>query len=75
VTLKADAGPATPGAARPTGTITLSEGAKVLGTLALGSGPVSLQETGLTKGGHTYTASYTGDGNYLAEGTILTVTV
>jgi Bacterial Ig-like domain (group 3) len=66
VTVRADAGPTTLGAAKPTGTFTLKDGTTIIGAVALGTGPVVIQAGKLTKGTHALTAAYSGDGNYLA---------
>src|SRR5205823_1544226 len=75
VTLRAEVGPAAPGAAKPTGTVTFKDGAAVLGTVALGTGPASLSGVKLTHGAHTLTAIFGGDANYLTAPTDLSLTI
>jgi hypothetical protein len=61
----------------PTGTVTFKDGATTLGSAALnGSGQASFSTTALTAGGHSITASYSGDTNF-GSGTspVLTQTV
>jgi hypothetical protein len=68
--------PVAPGAGVPTGTVTFSEGSKVLGTAQLdNTGLASLFVTGLTKGKHTITATYSGDGDFLASTAVLVLNV
>jgi hypothetical protein len=58
--------PVAPGAGLPTGTITLFDGAAVVGTAQLdGHGQVFLEVT-LAPGTHSLTASYSGDSSFLA---------
>jgi hypothetical protein len=66
VTVRADFGPAAFGAAKPTGTVKLTDGSTVLGTFPLGPGPVIFQTSTLAKGTHALTATYSGDANYSA---------
>jgi hypothetical protein len=55
-----------PGAGVPVGTVVLSEGGKTLGLLALdASGRVTFIVSGLTKGTHSISASYSGNANFL----------
>jgi ELWxxDGT repeat protein len=75
VTVRADFGPAAFGAAKPTGTVKLTDGSTILGTFPLGLGPVIFQTSKLTKGTHALTAAYSGDANYLAAAAHLTLTV
>jgi ELWxxDGT repeat protein len=68
----------TPGnLAKPTGSVTLKEGSTVLGTVLMPSGgtTVSLANIKLSKGVHTLTADYTGDGSFLADSTAFKVLV
>lgn len=61
-TLSAAVTPGTP-AANPTGRVTFSEGANLLGTAALGQGGVATLSVTLGAGTHSITASYEGDSN------------
>jgi hypothetical protein len=60
---------ASPGTPRPTGTVTFKDGTTVLGTLSLPAwGQVVFQlPKPLAVGGHSFTASYSGDGDFLAS--------
>ena len=52
----------------PGGTVTFSDGATALATVALGaSGKVTLTTTGLPPGSNSITATYSGDTNFLVE--------
>jgi MYXO-CTERM domain-containing protein len=53
-----------PGAGTPTGNVTFSDGATVLGTVALANGFVSLSTSTLDLGSHAVTATYVGDTNF-----------
>jgi hypothetical protein len=75
VTVRAEVGPATPGAAKPTGAVALADGAVALGTFPLAGGPVVFQTTKLTKGAHALTAVYGGDANYLTATANLTLMI
>jgi sugar lactone lactonase YvrE len=59
--------PAVAGMAYPTGTVTLTDGAASTTTVTLtGTGDtVSIPLTGLSVGTHTFTATYSGDSNYV----------
>src|SRR5262249_1188095 len=48
----------------PTGTVTFLEGAKSLGTATLSGGTALLTVSTLSVGGHSITASYSGDTNF-----------
>jgi Bacterial Ig-like domain (group 3) len=50
-----------PGAAIPTGTVTVKEGAKTLATVNLASGTAAIALKGLGRGTHLLTAEYSGD--------------
>jgi large repetitive protein len=75
ITVTANAGAASPGAAGPTGTILLTDGSIIMGVGTITHGVVSLQTTKLTKGTHTLKATYSGDGNYLAETATMSLTI
>ncbi len=47
----------------PTGTVTFSDGATALGTVALTGSTASLTTTTLSAGSHSFTATYNGDGS------------
>ena len=51
----------TGGFATPTGTVTFSDGATVLGTATQSQSPYTFSAANLTPGNHTFTASYSGD--------------
>ncbi|MFT9849461.1 BMQ_0737 family morphogenetic spore coat protein [Aneurinibacillus sp. REN35] len=54
-----------PGLGTPTGTVTFTEGATVLGTASLdGDGTAALTTNGLSAGTHQITAIYSGDANF-----------
>jgi uncharacterized protein (TIGR03437 family) len=59
--------PASPGSGVPTGTVTFRDGSTILGTVTLTSGSASYSTSTLTAGSHSITASYSGDGNFLAS--------
>ena len=73
--MTASTGAASPGAAGPTGTILLSDAATIMGVGTITHGVVSLQTTKLSKGTHTLKATYSGDGNYLAETATMSLTI
>jgi hypothetical protein len=61
-----------PGAGVPVGTVSLSEGSKTLGTLALdGSGRLNFLVSGLSKGTHWVSASYSGNINFQPSAAML----
>jgi hypothetical protein len=64
VFLSATVAPDLPGSGVPTGTITFFDGNTVVGTAQLVDGSTFLVVSALTKGTHTLTASYSGDGNF-----------
>jgi predicted extracellular nuclease/2',3'-cyclic-nucleotide 2'-phosphodiesterase (5'-nucleotidase family) len=61
----------------PTGSVTLKEGATVIGTAVVsgGSATVSIPGTALTAGTYSLTAEYSGNGNVATSSGALTVTV
>ena len=68
VTFTATVAPASPGAGTPTGTVTYEYGATVLCTETMSSGQVpSCTTSSLPTGVDTVTASYSGDGNFVAS--------
>ncbi len=75
VTITASAGPATAGAAGPTGSILLMNGTAIVGVGTITGGVVIVHTTKLTPGTHVLKATYTGDVNYLAASETLSVTV
>ena len=57
-----------PGSGTPTGTVTFEEGAVTLAaTVAIVSGQATFTTSSLSVATHTITASYSGDGNFLAS--------
>jgi len=54
-----------PGAGTPTGTVTFSDGATVLGTVPLVAGVASFNTSSFSLGNHSIASSYSGDANYL----------
>ena len=62
VTLTATVAPAS-----ATGTVTFSDGTATLGTTALTNGTATLAVATLATGGHSVTATYSGDGNFAAS--------
>jgi hypothetical protein len=52
------------GSGTPTGTVTFSDGATILGSSALSAGKAAFSTTVLSAGAHSITASYSGDGNF-----------
>ncbi|MDE3205584.1 MAG: Ig-like domain repeat protein [Acidobacteriota bacterium] len=66
----------TPGAGTPTGAVVFQDGGTTLCTVALGSSlTVGCNETPVTAGPHSITASYAGDPNFLSATKALTQTV
>ena len=64
------------GTTPPTGNVVFSDGATVLGTVALaGNGKASLTTSALTSGSHSVTAAYAGDSGHGASSASLTQTV
>ena len=64
------------GTTPPTGNVVFSDGATVLGTVALaGNGKASLTTSALTSGSHSVTAAYVGDSAHGASSASLTQTV
>lgn len=59
----------------PTGTVTFKDGATTLGSASLDSGGVATFTSTLALGGHSFTAAYNGDANYLASSGTATDTV
>ncbi|XVV08577.1 LamG-like jellyroll fold domain-containing protein [Actinoplanes sp. CA-131856] len=59
----------------PAGTVTVSEGAVVLGTAALTTGAATLTLSGVAAGSHTITAAYAGNDGFLASSGTATFTV
>jgi len=65
VVLTATVTPATSGT--PTGTVTFTDGATVIGTTASGSSPFTLTTSLLAPGAHTITATFNPSNNYLTS--------
>jgi uncharacterized protein YjdB len=55
------------GTGAPTGSVTFSDGANIIGTASLASGQGALTVSSLTVGSHSLTAAYFGDANFLAS--------
>ena len=76
VTLTATVAASGGGAGTPSGNVTLSEGASVLGSAAIdNTGRASLTINSLAAGSHNITASYNGDGNFLGSSAAVSQTV
>ena len=76
VTITASATAAAPGAGAPSGTMTFMDGAINLGSTPLnGSGVATLTLSTLAVGGHTLSASYSGDGNFTGSSSTTPATV
>ncbi len=67
VTLTAHVTPAALGAGTSTGTVTFMDGSTVLGRGTLVNGVATLQTGSLKKGGHTITAKYAGDTDFVTS--------
>jgi len=67
VTFSSSVSVTAPGAGSPTGTVTFLDGATALGSTALASGSAAFTTSALAAGVHPITASYSGDGNFLAS--------
>ena len=66
VTLTATVAAVAPGAGTPTGTVTFSDGATILGTATLTGGTAARTVSTLPVGTHHVRAAYAGDGNFTA---------
>jgi len=78
VTLTATVAAVAPGAGSPTGTITFTDGTNALGTVDVGPDTgeqASITVDTLGVGPHAITASYSGDGDFLASSDVTTQTV
>ncbi|HKF21905.1 MAG TPA: MBG domain-containing protein [Candidatus Angelobacter sp.] len=64
VTLSAIVQPIVSGAAAPTGTISILEGANVVGSAPVSGRITQVPVANVSSGSHTYTAQYSGDANY-----------
>ncbi|MDQ6748042.1 MAG: Ig-like domain-containing protein [Candidatus Dormibacteraeota bacterium] len=65
--LTATVAPATPASKQPSGTLTFSDGAIVLGRTSLAAGAGSLAVSLLDAGAHALTVAYSGDGDFLGS--------
>lgn len=65
VTFTTTVEPSSAGSGTPTGTVTVKDGATVLGSGALGAGRYSLTTSGLSTGTHSISSSYSGDSTFL----------
>ncbi|HEY3325199.1 MAG TPA: MBG domain-containing protein, partial [Planctomycetota bacterium] len=76
VTFTATAGASSPGSGTPTGTVVFKDGATTLSTKTLASGSATFTTSTLANAGHSITAAYSGDTNFIAStSTTLTQTV
>jgi len=73
VTFTAVVTPVAPGSGTPTGTVAFKNGATTLGTGTLSGGSASIQVSSLAVGSHSITATYSGDGSFLASESTSTV--
>ena len=73
VTLTAGVGTSASGSM--TGSVTFKDGSTVLGTVNLNNGSASITVSSLIVGGHSVTATYSGDTNFAGSGATLTQTV
>ena len=64
VTFTAIVGPVAPGAGTPTGMLTFTDGATVIGAAALAHGTAVFSTDALTIGTHSISAAYAGDGSF-----------
>jgi len=67
VSLSATVAPSGSSLLTPTGSVTFSDGATVLGTVALTAGTAILNSSSLGVGSHAITAAYAGDNNFSAS--------
>lgn len=71
VTLTATVSVSAPGGGTPTGTVTFSDGVVTLGPATLAGSQASVSTAALSVGAHTFTATYSGDGNLFgSSGTV-----
>ena len=63
LTLKATVSVVSPGAGKPTGSVTFYDGTMAIGTVTLANASASLSMTYTSPGSHSFTASYSGDTN------------
>ncbi|HEY3319245.1 MAG TPA: MBG domain-containing protein, partial [Planctomycetota bacterium] len=76
VTFTATVGASSPGSGTPTGTVVFKDGATTLSTTTLASGSATFTTSTLANAGHSITAAYSGDANFIAStSTTLTQTV
>ena len=75
VTLTATVGALTPGAGSPTGTVSFTDGSTSLGTEPIAGDQATISTAGLSVGPHSLTATYNGDGDFMASTGTLTQTV
>jgi Ca2+-binding RTX toxin-like protein len=79
ITFTATVSVTSPGAGAPSGTVQFQDGGAVVDTeplqLVNGQSQASFTTTSLAVGGHTITANYSGDGNFLASTGTLSTTV
>ena len=71
VTLTATPSVVAPGGGTPTGTVTFTAGVVTLGPVSLVGGQATVSTSSLSVGPHTFTATYSGDGNLFgSSGTV-----
>ena len=75
ITLTASVGALAPGAGSPTGTVSFADGSTGLGTAPVAGGDATITTAGLSVGTHGLTATYNGDGNFMASTGALSQTV
>jgi hypothetical protein len=77
LTLTATVSAISPGAGTPTGTVTFTDGANILGTPILNGGTAQITISTLSTGNHSFNASYAGDTNFTGSSpaTVLTQTI
>ncbi|MFN8040949.1 MAG: Ig-like domain-containing protein [Acidimicrobiales bacterium] len=67
ISVTATVSPVAPGAGTPSGTVTVREGATVLGTGTLTAGAATVAIAALPVGAHTLTVDYAGDADFVAS--------
>jgi hypothetical protein len=76
VNLVATVSPVAPGTVTPTGSVTFTEGSKVLGTVQLVNGQARIRVSVFEVGSHSISITYSGDTNYASStSSVLTQTV
>jgi hypothetical protein len=75
ITLTATVGALAPGAGAPTGTVSFADGSTSLGAAPISGGQATITTAGLSVGPHSLSATYNGDGNFIASTGTLSQTV